>query len=126
MDTQKFIDLVLEKIGVRMENNDKISRAVFGTANGQGLVGGVGKDAKAEEVIAKYDEIGGYITKDGFKVKNGIFFDKKTKKSVDVKKITILVKMNGEYVEHVEGEEESLELKVAKKQAKEKKKEDKE
>lgn len=128
METQKFIDAVLEKFGVRMENTDKVSRAVYGTSTSQGLVGGVGEDASVEAILAKYDEIGGYISKDGFKVKNGIFFDKKTRQPVEAKKIVLLIKMNGEVIEHTEGEPESLEIKVAKKQAKEgkKKKEDKE
>ena len=117
METQKFIDAVLEKFGVRMENTDKLSRAVYGTSTSAGLVGGVGEDATPEVILAKYDEVGGYITKDGFKVKNGLFFDRKTKQPVEAKKIVLLIKMNGEVVEHTEGEAESLEIKVAKKQA---------
>lgn len=128
METQKFIDAVLEKFGVRMENTDKVSRAIYGTATGKGLVGGVGEDALVEAILAKYDEIGGYITKDGFKVKNGVFYDRKTRQPVEAKKIVLLIKMNGEVVEHIEGEEESLEIKITKKQVKEKRKknEDKE
>lgn len=125
--TTKFVDLVREKFGVIMVNTDKVSRAVFGTSTGKGLVGGVGEEASAEVILAKYDEFNGCIRKDGFKVKNGTFVESKTKKPVVNPKIILLIKVNGEYAEQEENAPESLEIKIAKRQAKAKKvKEDEE
>ncbi len=122
MNPQKFVDFVRNKLGFIMENQDKVSRAVFGSASNRGLIGGVGEEASAIQILAKYDELGGYITKDGYKVKNGIFFDSKTKVPIEPNKTTLLIRVNGEFVEHTEGEEETLELKLTKKQHKEKEK----
>lgn len=122
MNPEKFVNFVRDELGLTMENKDKVTRAVQGTATGRGLEGGVGEEASAVEILAKYDQIGGYITKDGYKVKNGIFFDSKTKKPLNPEKITLLVYVNGNWVENIEGEEETLEVKIAKKQMKESKK----
>lgn len=115
---QKFVELVLEKTGFTMEYKPKVDRAVFGSAGRDGLYGGVGEKATAEEILAKYDQLGGYITKDGYKVKNGVFFNKNSDEKEPVKNpdVVLLVTVNGETVEHREGEEETLELKLAKKQ----------
>lgn len=120
MDTQKFLDLVKKEIGVVMENSGKLERAVYGTATNQGLVGGVGVDASAEEILAKYDQLGGYITKNTYKVKNGVFYDKVTKKPVSKPEIVYLIRVNGETIEQPEGAPETLEIKIAKKQHEEK------
>ena len=121
MEPNKFIDLVKKELGFLMENHIKVSRAVYGMATSKGLVDGVGENASPEIILAKYDEIGGFITKNGYKVKNRTFFDPKTKKPVENPKIVLLIKMNGEFVEHEEGADESFEIKVAKKQFEEKK-----
>ena len=120
MEVNKFVDLVKEETGVIMENSEKVERAVYGSASNQGLTGGVGQDASAQEILAKYDQLGGYITKNTYKVKNGVFYDKETKQPVENPEITLLIKVNGEVVEQPEGAPESLEVKVAKKQHKEK------
>ena len=120
MEINKFVDLVKEETGVIMENSEKVERAVYGSASNQGLTGGVGQDASAQEILAKYDQLGGYITKNTYKVKNGVFYDKETKQPVENPEITLLIKVNGEVVEQPEGAPESLEVKVAKKQHKEK------
>lgn len=125
MDTQKFINFVKKELGFVMENVNKVSRAVYGTATNQGLVGGVGVNASAKEILANYDQLNGYITKEGYKVKNRAFFDAITKKPVAKPKIVFIIKMNGEFVEHEEGTKESLELQVAKKQHEEKQGKDK-
>lgn len=114
---KKFQDAVLEKFGVLMVNNEKVERVVKGTSTSRGLVGGVGENASLDVVLAKYDQMLGYITKDGFKVKNGTFVDRQGK-PVATPKIVVLVKMNGEIVEHSEDEPETLEIKVAKQQVK--------
>ena len=119
METQKFIDLVREKLGFMMENREKVERVIYGTSTGHGLVGGVGIDASPEKILAKYDELNGYITKNGFKVKNRTFFDFRTKKPIENPQVIYLIKMNGEFREQPEDAEDSLEMKVAKKQAQE-------
>src|SRR3990167_672959 len=113
-----FVDKVLSELGFVMENSEKVNRAVFGLATSRGLVGGVGENAEARVILDKYDELGGYITKDGHKVKNGCFFDRKNHKSVEKPIVVLVIRVNGEFVEQVEGEPETLEVKIAKKQKK--------
>jgi len=116
----KFIDKVLEATGFQMVNENKVERAVYGDPTNKGLEGGVGEDADAETILAKYDQLHGFIKKGGYKVKHGTFFDPNVKrpavKAVTPTKIVVLVKMNGEYVEHELGTEETLEMKIAKEQ----------
>ena len=116
-----FIDKVHSELGFVMENPEKVNRAVYGLATSKGLVGGVGENAKSRVILDKYDELGGYITKDGHKVKTGCFFDRKSSKSIENPVIILVISVNGEFVEQVEGEPETLEVKIAKKQEKEKK-----
>ena len=122
MNPNNSIKKVLTELGFRMEYQDKVSRAVFGLSTAKGFVGGVGEDASASDILAAYDKIGGYITRKGYKVKNGCFFDAKTGFAVKEPKIILLIKMNGTYVEYQDGAEESLEMKVARKQFEEAKK----
>ncbi len=117
---QKFIDLVLNELGIQMVNEEKVERAVYGMATSRGLVDGLGEDASAEDILAKYDDMHGFMKKGAYKIKHGTFVDKKTKKFIENPKIILLIKMNGEYVEQPEEEKESLEVKVAKKQTKKK------
>lgn len=112
---QKFIDAVEKEFGVLMVNVEKIERSVYGVPTSDGLKGGLGEEATPAQVLAKYDQYLGAIFKGAFKVKNGTF----NEKGLPVKKpVVLLVRMNGEYVEHQEGEKESVEMQVAKKQAK--------
>src|SRR3989304_6087792 len=99
---QEIQKKVEKETGVLMENLDKATRAVYGTATSAGLVGGIGIEAKAFSILAKYDELGGYMTKDGFKVKNRTFFDAKTKEPIEPKKVVLVIRVNGEWVEQEE------------------------
>ena len=116
MDVTKFKDLVLKEFGVVCENLAKLERAVYGTATSKGLAGGVGEDASAKDILAKYDLLAGLLTKDGFKVKTGCFSNKKTGKAVEDPKVVFLIRVNGSFVEQAEDEAEPLEVKVAKKE----------
>lgn len=121
MDPQPSINKVLKALGFKMENQEKVTRAVFGVSTNKGLINGVGEDASASQILARYDELHGYITKDGYKVKNRAFFDKLTKKPINKPKIVYIININGEFVEHEEGTVETLEMQLAKKQIKERK-----
>jgi len=114
MKSVEFVEKVLKDLGVRMENEEKVDRAVNGMATSRGRVDGVGESATSEVILAKYDQLGGYITKGGFKVKNGCFFDAVSKAPVK-KPVVFLIKVNGEVVEQVEDAPEPIEVKVAKK-----------
>jgi hypothetical protein len=120
MEAQKFVDLVLNKTGVVMENEEKVVRAVDGTSTNNGLVGGVGRDAEPEVILAKYDYLHGYMTKDGLKVKNGCFYDSKTLQPAK-NPVVFLVSVNGEIVEQKETEVAPVTVEIAKKQARAKK-----
>ena len=112
--------------GFTLENSEKAKRAIEGTLMREGgLVGGVGEDASDELKLAVYDRLGGYITKDSRKVKNGCFYDalktkEATRKSgeltvipVEKPKIIFLITANGRTVELKEGEKLSPELEAA-------------
>lgn len=122
---QEIVSRVKKDTGYLMEFTPKVERAVDGVPTNQGLTGGVGRDADSWKILAKYDQYGGYITKNGYKVKNRVFYDLKTKKPIENPKTTLLIKINNEVVEHQEGEEENLEMQLAKKQFEEKKKDKK-
>jgi len=62
--------------GFECSNDEKLERAINGSMSSRGqLANGVGKDASDEAKLAAYDRLGGLITKDGRKVKNGSFWD---------------------------------------------------
>ncbi len=68
-----------EFILVNQEKIDRVINGIIGK-NGQ-LVGGLGKDASEEAIIAEYDRIGGLIrNKDGQKIAIGSFYDFENKK----------------------------------------------
>lgn len=121
-DVKVFVDKVKEELGFVMEYPEKVSKAVFGVSTNKGLTGGVGYDASAKVILAKYDELNGYITQNGYKVKNRTFFDTLTKKPVLNPDVVLLIRVNGELVEHREGEKETPEIQIAKRQVKEEKK----
>jgi len=114
---QPFIDAVKEKFGILMVNEEKVLRAVFGAATSRGLVNGVGETASPEVILAKYDQLHGYMTKGGYKVKHGTFGDKNGK-PIESPKVVLLIKVNGEVVSQEEGTPETPEVKIAKVQAK--------
>ena len=117
----KFVDLVEKELGIKMINEEKVTRVIYGIATSKGLIDGLGEDATPEDILAKYDSYHGYMTKDRYKVKHGTFYDEKTKRFAK-KQIVLLIKMNGEYVEQEEDAPESLEIKVAKRAYKKSKK----
>lgn len=65
--------------GYVLQNPDKIERVVFGNVGRGGtLEGGLGLEGAEKNpslVLAHYDKIAGYITKDGIKIKTGSFWD---------------------------------------------------
>jgi hypothetical protein len=71
--------------GFVLENDEKVYRAIYGSSVSKGkMLGGLLNDKgltdpdKIEDIdlLAEYDRLGGFITKDGNKVKNGCFYDK--------------------------------------------------
>jgi hypothetical protein len=113
---EEIVNNVEKATGYRMENEEKATRAIDGASTSQGLVGGVGRDAEPKVILAKYDQFGGYITIRGIKAKNGQFYDKQTKTPTLPEKALLLIRVNGELIEQVDGGEESLEVKIALKQ----------
>lgn len=86
-------------------NADKFKRAVEGTETGGKLVGGVGKEASDLEKLAAYDKLGGLVTKDGYKVKSGSFYDFVEKKPHQEPQVIFLFKdLSGVMVEILEEE----------------------
>ena len=66
--------------GFVMENADKVERVIYGNMGRAGVLeGGLGEDAEPELILANYDKLAGYITKDGIKIKTGSFWDFKAK-----------------------------------------------
>lgn len=125
----KVLDFVLE-------NDEKVNRAVEGSMTRQGaLVNGIGKfevkppvvvdgkEVKLSEkeqkeaydklLLAHYDKLGGYITKDGVKVKTGSFYDFKNKTPRFAPELTFIAEVEGELIEVTEDEAKAI--KVAKK-----------
>lgn len=58
-------------------NHDKLNRVINGTVGSKGgLVGGLGKDASPEAILAEYDKLGGLIrNKAGENIAMGSFYD---------------------------------------------------
>jgi len=129
-EIKSFTDKVLADTGFFMVNPVKVTRAVFGLDTSSGKVGGVGENADSKTILAEYDKLGGYITKNAYKVKPRTFFDIKAARRnqlvvIEKPVITLLIKVNGVVVEQVEGEPETLEVQIAKKQITEEVKEKK-
>lgn len=62
--------------GFVLENEEKLKRVIYGSMGREGKnVGGIGEGAEAGEVLAAYDRLGGLITKGGYKVQMGAFWD---------------------------------------------------
>jgi len=95
MDTDKF-DVI---DGYVLENADKLERVVLGDMQRTGLVGGVGEDADPALVLARYDRLGGLVTKDGTRIKTGSFWDFKAKAPREVPEVTFLYNIGGDVVE---------------------------
>src|SRR3990167_580953 len=115
-EAQPFIDKVQNELGFEMVNPTKVIRAVKGFDTNKGKAGGVGEEAEAKVILAKYDELGGFVRKGAFKVKMGTFFDKKTKLPIENPKIVLLIKVNGTVVEREDKKDapkQPLEVQVA-------------
>jgi len=130
----------MEVLGFVLENEAKVHRALRGTQiRGDKFIGGVErmpgyKEMSEEEqlkaLIAEYDKLGGYITKNDIKVKMGSFYDFLGRKPRTEPELSFLTKLDGEMVEVDEEEAQSIkkakkrtaELKAKKKKAKNKKK----
>lgn len=86
--------------GFVLENGDKLERVVAGDMGRGGVLeGGLGEEAAPELVLAHYDKIGGLITKDGIKIKNGSFWDIKAKKPRVEPDVKYLFNIGGDIVE---------------------------
>ena len=89
--------------GFVLENSEKIERVINGELGREGsLVGGMGeKEAKENPslVLARYDKIAGYITKDGVKIKTGSFWDFKKKCPREEPEVMYIFRVGGESVE---------------------------
>lgn len=105
-----------------LENAEKVKRAIYGTPGKGGLPqGGVGDKASEADILAEYDRLGGLITKNHRKVKNGSFydFDKRQPKEKPVI-VYELRDLDGNKVELKEGEDIPLEVLAAEKRSKKK------
>ena len=86
--------------GFVMENQDKVDRVKLGNMGRAGtLEGGLGEDAKPELVLAHYDKLAGYITKDGIKIKTGSFWDFTKKKPREKPELMYIFNVGGEKIE---------------------------
>jgi len=86
--------------GYVLENKDKIDRVIFGEVKRAGVPeGGLGEDADPMLVLAHYDKLAGYITKDGVKIKTGSFWDFRNKRPHETPKVLYMFRIGGETVE---------------------------
>lgn len=96
--------------GYKLENPDKIQRALHGSPNDKGMpVGGVANaegSFDGDALLAEYDRIGGFISnKDGDKVRTGSFYDFANRKPREKADVELEFKVNGETVFIKEGKE---------------------
>lgn len=86
--------------GFQLENEEKLNRVVNGVVGRAGVPqGGLGVDAKPELVLAHYDKLAGYITKNGTKVKTGSFWDFKAQQPRATPDIKFIFNVGGDKVE---------------------------
>ena len=91
--------------GFVLENPMKLERVVLGDVKRAGVPeGGLGEDADPMLVLAHYDKIAGYITKDvggskRVKIKTGSFWNFRTKKPHETPQIMYLFRVGGEMIE---------------------------
>ena len=89
--------------GFKLENPEKIARVIHGDMGRSGtLEGGLGEEESAknpELVLARYDKIAGYITKDGVKIKTGSFWDFKKKCPREKPEVLYIFNIGGTKVE---------------------------
>lgn len=101
-----------------LSNEEKLSRAINGrvTRNGK-MEGGVGADAPEEAILAEYDRLGGYISKDGLKVKTGSFYNFSEKAALETPAVTYVTEFEGEMIEVTEDEAKAIDKTKKKKEA---------
>lgn len=76
-NTNRKIDEPVDFGDFLIVNHEKLDRAINGTPSDHGKnVGGVGKDATPEAILAEYDRLGGLVkTKEGMPIATGAFYD---------------------------------------------------
>ena len=117
----------MEINGYVLVSEAKLDRALNGTIVDQGRVlGGVGKDATPEAILAEYDKLGGLVLKDGLKVKLGSFYDFKKKQARKEPEVSFEVSLDGDILDVSEEEAKTLDAVKAKKEEIKKKKSRKE
>ena len=89
--------------GFVLQNPDKITRVIMGDMGRSGsLEGGMGEEEaekNPELVLARYDKLAGYITKDGVKIKTGSFWDFKLKAPRKEPEVLYIFNIGGTKVE---------------------------
>lgn len=86
--------------GFTLENQNKINRVIQGNLGRDGAMeGGLGEGADEDAILAEYDRMGGYITKDGMAIKTGSFYDFKNRKAFDKPKPIYIFNIGGEKIE---------------------------
>lgn len=94
MEAYELID------GFKLENPDKLERVIHGDLGRAGVMeGGLGENAEPSLVLATYDKLAGFITKDGVKIKTGSFWDFKAKAPRKTPEIKYIFRISGEFVE---------------------------
>lgn len=89
-------------------NEVKVDRVIRGTLISGKVKGGIGKDAKPEDILAHYDKLGGLILKDGVKVKTGCFWNVKEGKPFENPKVIFVTELDGEILEVGEAEAKAV------------------
>lgn len=86
--------------GFVLENPDKLERVVHGNMGRAGVMeGGLGEGASPELILAHYDKLAGYITKDGVKIKTGSFWDFKGKCPRKTPELMYIFNIGGDKIE---------------------------
>lgn len=91
--------------GYVLENPDKLDRVIHGEVKRAGAAeGGLGEEADPNLVLAHYDKLAGYITKDigsdkRVKIKTGSFWDFKRKAPKATPDVRYLFRVGGEDIE---------------------------
>ena len=99
-ETKEGVEKFSEINGFHLENPDKLTRVIYGDMNRGGMLsGGLGEDATPELVLANYDKLAGYITKDGVKIKLGSFWDFKKKAPRENPGVMFVFNVSGDKVE---------------------------
>lgn len=101
--------------GYTLVNPDKFERAINGSIVDKGrVVGGIGKEASPEAILAEYDKLGGLIKKGKHRVKMGSFYDFKNRKPHDKPQVSFVFRdIEGDSIEIPEGEVIPAEVQVA-------------